>query len=1010
MPGRKMTVHAAEGKLDSGLVPQAAVIERIPVLLEMVRDGVPLTAHALRVDERQVDYYSMAARLLGFLTDDNKLAPAGKALLALDERARWSRMALAFEASACGKAWMAHYRVKSLPELDLRSAWRFLLDGTDLGAGTAKYRRTTLRRWWQKLAPRHPAVYSDGVPRARPQRAEALGHTAVFDTAQSGKVVQALGPGTGLLRVATAYLSINGYEILVDPLSEASMRLLVGSESTFASVDEILARFRETLTTGPPSSPKRHAAVDLYRSTAIGRVKIRSIDPRYKPHLHAKVYLFDDFASYVTSSNLSRSGLRSNVECGYVVRERPAVDYYIRRFDELWESARDLAPSVLRALEESWVFDSLTTPYLLYLRTLLELFPRVDDLSSCTERRLAAFQELIVGAVLHALREGRGCLLVSPTGTGKTVMATYAAAVMLQKREARRVYVICPNERLKGMWEDEFHRFGLAARVITQGIIQGKGKPAEGVQRRIARALAGVRETDLVIVDECHAFRNEETNGFENLLHFLGERDASATPRLLLLSATPMSRGLGDLNALLRLLATHPLQVIGDLAQCRSIVNVTLPFIIRHFGESERGGEKTGLRFDDHLRHFAKIAVRTKSYTSPSEAAFEHITKMRFRFRRAADGGLQMSLLSPDMEFPDAAMAPSGFLQLTLMRRTESCPRAARRTIERLLDPPEDWTLEPEDPDAFRASLVELLGLLPPETADTKLDALVDILRARPAGQRVLIFSLWTATVEYLAEVLRTRLPGDRVEAITGDMPSKLRGQTIQRFAPTAQGRPKRRRNDDVDILVATDAIAEGENLQDAEMVVNYDLPWTPLFLVQRVGRVDRPTKHQREIQLWNFYPGAEAFERQVKLWKRLGDRSDLYDRMARTRVVGEHDRDLGRFDDRDLGLVRDFYEGATDLDRLRTEYLPTSAYLLDRANAKPEEMEAARSLAVGVRSSKAGEVAGTFVLLRLDGELHSVFEPVDGDLESAPDQRICPPDRTPRSARISLPDAAASW
>src|SRR5690349_16731341 len=93
-------------------------------------------------------------------------------------------------------------------------------------------------------------------------------------------------------------------------------------------------------------------------------------------------------------------------------------------------------------------------------------------------------------------------------------------------------------------------------------------------------------------------------------------------------------------------------------------------------------------------------------------------------------------------------------------------------------------------------------------------------------------------------------------------------------------------------------------------------------LLIQRVGRVDRPTKHRRTIELWNFYPGSEAFERQVGLWRRLGNRADLHERFSRTHVLGEHDRQLENLTERDLGLIREFNEDKITFEDLRQNYV----------------------------------------------------------------------------------------
>jgi hypothetical protein len=251
---------------------------------------------------------------------------------------------------------------------------------------------------------------------------------------------------------------------------------------------------------------------------------------------------------------------------------------------------------------------------------------------------------------------------------------------------------------------------------------------------------------------------------------------------------------------------------------------------------------------------------------------------------------------------------------------------------------------------------------------------------------RILIFSSSVPTVLYLAHEFSNRLSGYRIGTITGQTPHKERLSIIRRFAPNAQGRPRRSRKDDLDILIATDAIAEGLDLQDATVLVNYDLHWTPLRLIQRVGRVDRPTKTLRNVDVVNFYPDGGLFEQIVQLWRCLSDRSKIYETMARTSVVGEFDRDLGKSDERDLGLVNALYK-QEDYECLLREYVPTSRHLAERAKASEEQIKCARDLPLGFRSAKCGTRPGAFALLRFRGQYHCVFrDDGDGALITSPD------------------------
>ena len=211
------------------------------------------------------------------------------------------------------------------------------------------------------------------------------------------------------------------------------------------------------------------------------------------------------------------------------------------------------------------------SPYLLYLRVILELYDRVPDLPD-SPIQLADYQRMVVGSVLQVLRDhGRG-LLIAPTGTGKTIMAAYAAAALFPGT-VRRVFVLCPNDSLARRWESDFHAFAIPCTTLTHGTVQGKGNSdGESTKaQRFADLLESARATDLIIVDECHAFKNPKTLGFESLNRLLTGISERGKPKCLLLSATPMSTGLANLNGLLALVGTEQLRSIGDIAQARSI-------------------------------------------------------------------------------------------------------------------------------------------------------------------------------------------------------------------------------------------------------------------------------------------------------------------------------------------------------------------------------------------------------------------------------------------------------
>jgi len=153
---------------------------------------------------------------------------------------------------------------------------------------------------------------------------------------------------------------------------------------------------------------------------------------------------------------------------------------------------------------------------------------------------------------------------------------------------------------------------------------------------------------------------------------------------------------------------------------------------------------------------------------------------------------------------------------------------------------------------------------------DAKLNALVALLRKQHPDEKVLIFSQFADTVDYLAAQLQQRGLG-RVAGVTGVSgdPTAM----AWRFSPASN-----RKRDAISpaaelrVLIATDVLSEGQNLQDAHIVVNYDLPWAIIRLIQRVGRVDRIGQQSSQILSYTFWP-AEGVERLIRLRARLRQR-----------------------------------------------------------------------------------------------------------------------------------------
>lgn len=165
--------------------------------------------------------------------------------------------------------------------------------------------------------------------------------------------------------------------------------------------------------------------------------------------------------------------------------------------------------------------------------------------------------------------------------------------------------------------------------------------------------------------------------------------------------------------------------------------------------------------------------------------------------------------------------------------------------------------------------VLERTGMWDPKR-DTKLQALVTLLTTQHPRDKVLVFSQFADTVDYLEGQLKA-CGLDSVAAVTGntDNPTAV----AYRFSPVSnERRDQIDPADELRVVLTTDVLSEGQNLQDCSIVVNYDLPWAIIRLIQRAGRVDRIGQQADRILCYSFLP-ADGVERIIRLRARVRQR-----------------------------------------------------------------------------------------------------------------------------------------
>jgi superfamily II DNA or RNA helicase len=308
-----------------------------------------------------------------------------------------------------------------------------------------------------------------------------------------------------------------------------------------------------------------------------------------------------------------------------------------------------------------------------------------------------------------------------------------------------------------------------------------------------------------------------------------------------------------------------------------------------------------------------------------------------------------------------------------LLARVSDHQRAADEDVEEDLIPPEFFERVEELPrDSYDVDTIldetyldieqladflrELDGFTPAH--DDKLQALIRLLNTDEVlrDQKVLIFSEFADTARYVARQL-TEAGVSGVEEIDGE--SKVdRAAMVRRFAPYYNGSSSaeilRAGDREVRVLISTDILSEGLNLQDATRVINYDLHWNPVRLMQRIGRVDRRMDPAIEARIIEAHPGRREFRGHVGFWNFLPpDELDtllrLYSRVSHktlriSRTLGIEGRKLLTPDD-EFEALREFnasYEGIlSGIEAMHLEYeqlLVAHPGLTERLNALPNK------------------------------------------------------------------------
>ena len=503
--------------------------------------------------------------------------------------------------------------------------------------------------------------------------------------------------------------------------------------------------------------------------------------------------------------------------------------------------------------------------------------------------------------VIRMLRTGsRRLLIADEVGMGKTIEAGLVWSEFEARGQADRVLVVCPSG-LVDKWRTEMRdRFGFETEELNRESLDDLLDRFEtdrvphryhavcSLQRlRVWEHLERLADLsphfDLVVVDEAHALRNTATKSFA-----LGSLLSEWSDMLLLLSATPLNLGTDDLFNLLQLLEP------GEFFDKRTLEvqlepNAVLSAVYRGVADAQTDGAGLRARLEsirgmaygaaltgrremselDRLLRGDGLDVSDRAQIRRLCLELNTLSKVLTRTRRAEieeqravreplDIGVDLTDSERDLydavwrwqaERAEAEGMPVRFIGQMPLRLAGACLPAIR---DRILDTTaseviaEGLFADDVDEDASKAGPWHN----PPEDAvsaaralgdvDTKFDCFFEQLSEIVGqGRRVLVFTFFRPVVAYLHRRLRD---GFRVEVLHGAVPSQDRLRRIADF-----------RDCSFDVMVARRVASEGLDFEFCSVVVNYDLPWNPMEVEQRIGRIDRFGQESDKVYILNF-------------------------------------------------------------------------------------------------------------------------------------------------------------
>ncbi|MHB8877633.1 MAG: SNF2-related protein, partial [Myxococcaceae bacterium] len=559
---------------------------------------------------------------------------------------------------------------------------------------------------------------------------------------------------------------------------------------------------------------------------------------------------------------------------------------------------------------------------------------------------------------MESLERG-GCMLADEVGLGKTIEAGMVLAQLFTEGRSR-LLIMCPAT-LRAQWQSELReKFELDSVLVDGRTVRATGNPFDQPVPVICSIPFGARRAellaqlpwDLVVIDEAHRLRNAHRPN-----HKTGKavRLALRGRPKLLLTATPLQNELGELFGLMSLLDE---QILGPEHAFRARYCDKTPDADGEDATKELKGriapvvQRTLRR---QVREYVRFTNRRSlvedfAPTAEEQDLYEKVSEYLRRADSAAIEPGKKTLLT--LVYRKLLASSTYAIAPTLQKLADSLEKrlAAQQGASALLaafepeearfysEEAEEWADEPSSGPGARVLASEVAELkayaaqaakigvnAKGEALKRALDRIFTVARAHQWPEKAVVFTESKRTQEYLFKLLSAYGYAGKISVLSGDAGSpEERSALIEEFRDRTQ------------VLLSTEAGAEGLNLQFCNLVVNFDLPWNPQRIEQRIGRCHRYGQ-QRDVLVLNFLNRRNAAD--ARLYELLEQKLQLFDG-----VFGASDEILGALES---GVdfekrVLDIYQSCRSPEEIDTAFATLRADLEKRIDRRMTE---ARSL-----------------------------------------------------------------